>query len=304
MFENFMSRRKKKRNKKNKGGHQYASWDAYAKSVDELSPISDSTFGFASSGYHGGTAVGNVPMTPYKPPKSCKEQHLSGMKVFDGQLYGYPGRTHDDNYKELNIWLAQHNFPEISLSAGIQIPSAVPHLCHPIKDREAPHRPAEFRDMINIAVTFLKDGKSVAVSCMGGHGRTGIVLACIYGLAHPECPDPITAIRGIGCKKWVEEWKQVEFIFQFLNRPIPTSQRKDDYKSSYSDWKGKWTTYQGGFGHDKWHWDAQQQKLIPTIEEKSKSQLKREAIQKGEKINESLKDIDTRNPSGNTSVRH
>jgi hypothetical protein len=55
---------------------------------------------------------------------------------------------------------------------------------------------------------------------MGGHGRTGMVLACVYGLFQdPECLDPIAEIRQKGCEEWVECEKQARFVFKTVGHP-------------------------------------------------------------------------------------
>lgn len=58
----------------------------------------------------------------------------------------------------------------------------------------------------------LGSGKSVEVGCMGGHGRTGTVLACLLVLQGIRAGRAIGQVRSTYCEEAVESRKQVEFI--------------------------------------------------------------------------------------------
>lgn len=62
-------------------------------------------------------------------------------------------------------------------------------------------------------------GHRVAVFCMGGHGRTGYVGACLVGALAPEVEDPIAHLRRVYCAEAVESQEQVDAVADFLGRP-------------------------------------------------------------------------------------
>jgi hypothetical protein len=70
---------------------------------------------------------------------------------------------------------------------------------------------------IKAAFTAAKDGEVVEVGCMGGHGRTGTILACMAVLADPELtgPEAVKYIQRVHCNKAVETSSQEWFVRWF-----------------------------------------------------------------------------------------
>jgi len=95
----------------------------------------------------------------------------------------------------------------------IEYPMKIPTLYVPIKDYGIPT--VEDMDLI---VDFIKyhtsKGKEVVVSCIGGHGRTGTVLAVWAGLNGVE--NPIEYVRERYCECAVETEEQEEFVREYL----------------------------------------------------------------------------------------
>jgi len=93
-------------------------------------------------------------------------------------------------------------------------PMDIPTLYVPIEDYGIPT--VEDMDLI---VDFIKyhvsNGKEVVVSCIGGHGRTGTVLAVWAGLNGVE--NPIEYVRECYCECAVETEEQEEFIEYYLS---------------------------------------------------------------------------------------
>lgn len=80
-----------------------------------------------------------------------------------------------------------------------------------IPDHSTPEDPAEFKRMIAWLAEQARAGKSIHVGCVGGHGRTGMVLAALVKeIAGVE--DAITYVRENYCKKAVESSSQVKFL--------------------------------------------------------------------------------------------
>ena len=50
---------------------------------------------------------------------------------------------------------------------------------HPIPDGGVPTDPSAFADLLATLATRIRDGRFVAVACMGGLGRTGTLVACL-----------------------------------------------------------------------------------------------------------------------------
>lgn len=97
--------------------------------------------------------------------------------------------------------------------------SAVPPECgqetielmFPIPDGQAPHDPTRFKYMVTWLRNQLQAGKTIHVGCIGGHGRTGTVLAAIVTELVGE-KDAIQYVRRHYCKKAVESEGQIKFL--------------------------------------------------------------------------------------------
>lgn len=82
----------------------------------------------------------------------------------------------------------------------------------PIADGTAPKDVAEFKKMVTWLALKLKAGKLIHVGCIGGHGRTGLVLAALVKEVTGNV-DAIQYVRDHYCKKAVESSSQVLFLF-------------------------------------------------------------------------------------------
>lgn len=84
-----------------------------------------------------------------------------------------------------------------------------------IPDFSAPHNIMEFNQLINICVDSLSETNPVCVHCRAGIGRTGMVLACIYGsYMKTDAEKAINYIRS--CRAAVETGEQYAFIKRYL----------------------------------------------------------------------------------------
>jgi hypothetical protein len=82
-----------------------------------------------------------------------------------------------------------------------------------ITDMDVPKSPKNFKAMIDWLVTQIEAGKKVHVGCIGGHGRTGIVLSAVYAKMSGN-KDAITYVRKNYCDKAVETAEQIDFLAQ------------------------------------------------------------------------------------------
>lgn len=80
-----------------------------------------------------------------------------------------------------------------------------------IPDMKTPDNFEEFDNMINWIQDQINDGKTVHVGCLGGHGRTGMVLsALVYKMLGIE--DAITYVRENYCEEVVETIAQAKWL--------------------------------------------------------------------------------------------
>lgn len=82
-----------------------------------------------------------------------------------------------------------------------------------IQDMHAPSDPNSFKQLISWLADQLVAGKKVHIGCIGGHGRTGLVLAALVTFMTGE-KDSITYVRKNYCEKAVESATQVRFLNQ------------------------------------------------------------------------------------------
>ena len=82
---------------------------------------------------------------------------------------------------------------------------------YPITDMAAPPEIPNFRRMIDWLAAELKQGRKVHVGCIGGHGRTGIVLSALVKAVTGE-RDAIQWVRDTYCQRVVESSVQIDFL--------------------------------------------------------------------------------------------
>jgi len=84
-------------------------------------------------------------------------------------------------------------------------------IIYPIVDGDIPDEDNGFLKMLSIMHEYLIEGKRVHVHCIGGHGRTGTVIACYMGI-HMGIKTPIAWVRENYCERAIETKKQIAFI--------------------------------------------------------------------------------------------
>lgn len=86
-------------------------------------------------------------------------------------------------------------------------------------DYGVPRNPRVAAEAITEAYTRITEGWLVETGCIGGHGRTGTVLACMNVLAGET--DPEAAMRYVWkryCKEAIESKAQMEFVRWFASK--------------------------------------------------------------------------------------
>lgn len=81
----------------------------------------------------------------------------------------------------------------------------------PIADYSIPHDGESFIQDLNKVAGFVRNGGKVFVHCMGGRGRTGMVLACLLMELEGLYPETALALTKVLCNG-PEEESQKEFV--------------------------------------------------------------------------------------------
>jgi len=83
---------------------------------------------------------------------------------------------------------------------------------YPIKNMGVPSDVDDFFDLVVYVAQVLNSGAKVHIGCIGGHGRTGLLMAAVFAMA--GMPDPIQYVRDNYCTKAVESQEQVDFLIK------------------------------------------------------------------------------------------
>ncbi len=84
----------------------------------------------------------------------------------------------------------------------------------PIQDFAAPRDAAQFTQFLNDLLVRLRRGESLYVHCLGGIGRTGTLLCCLFKLLEVK-GDPLTLVRSVYASVAVESPAQQRFVKDF-----------------------------------------------------------------------------------------
>lgn len=124
-------------------------------------------------------------------------------------------------------------------------PSKMPeHEVHfKVTDGDAPKDKETFKKMVTWLIAQLAMGKRVHVGCIGGHGRTGMLMSAIVAEYLGE-KDAIGWVRKNHCVKAVESVTQVKFLMEHYG--------VDHAKGSKTSWAPTTSVpVQGGYWHEK-----------------------------------------------------
>lgn len=92
----------------------------------------------------------------------------------------------------------------------------VEHVVHgDIQDYSVPDNKEHFLHQLKYVCSLLREGHSVFVHCMGGHGRTGMALACIKRQLEGVSAEVALAASMAHCHG-PEEDSQVQYVIDLL----------------------------------------------------------------------------------------
>ncbi len=85
-----------------------------------------------------------------------------------------------------------------------------------IPDMNVPANPKSFKAMIEFLAKSVVKDEVVFIGCIGGHGRTGMVLAALVAYLTDE-EKPIAYVRERYCESAVETQSQVDWLAKHFN---------------------------------------------------------------------------------------
>ena len=91
---------------------------------------------------------------------------------------------------------------------------------YPITNMKAPNNPTKFKALITYLEAELLNGSQVHIGCIGGHGRTGLVIAALVARLGVS-DDPIGWVRANYCGRAVESDIQENFLVVHFGAKIP-----------------------------------------------------------------------------------
>ena len=181
-----------------------------------------------------------------KMPKygKCAHSH-PGIKIADVKVYG--GACADPVPQDCDIY--------VGLDRGMgHFPGMYPwhnqvSFLFYIQDMSVPKSIDEFRELIAYLSQAVVDQKKIHIGCIGGHGRTGLVLAALVReLMNLE--DAVTYVRENYCKKAVESQQQIDWLFKHFDimKVEPTKKTMGSKsKWKYDEWPSMGSSPQNGF---------------------------------------------------------
>jgi hypothetical protein len=177
--------------------------------------------------------------------RRCFEDHKA-LKVGKYEIYG--GSCSHPIVKDADIYVGFDH--SMSFRGGNYPWEDGDEFLYPITDMAAPKDADSFMKLIEYLKQCLCIGKKVHIGCIGGHGRTGTVMAALVAHMTGE-KDATTYVREHYCKKAVESKSQIAFLKKHfgITPAKPTkdyapsmwksARKSDDFYSGKKKAKGK-----------------------------------------------------------------
>lgn len=144
---------------------------------------------------------------------TCHSQHPI-LNIGGGKILGASCLNPEDGF-DIYIGLDfSMTFQHSTYPWGEKDKPSVVEFLYKITDYTAPVDVVNFKCMIAWMAAELKKGKSIHVGCIGGHGRTGLVLAALVKFVDGT-KDAITWIRENYCDSAVESNEQINFLHKY-----------------------------------------------------------------------------------------
>lgn len=111
-----------------------------------------------------------------------------------------------------------------------------------ITDMAAPSCTIEFQNLLDYLQAQLLLGKRVHIGCIGGHGRTGTVLAALYHQITGDT-DAIQWVREHYCDRAVESTAQIDFLVKQYGVSAIDATKTIQHSNWTNDWKNDWASW-------------------------------------------------------------
>ena len=135
-----------------------------------------------------------------------------------------------------------------------------PKIKYPIKDQKIPTNQLEFCKFIISLCNILKKGDKMYIHCKGGHGRSGVVVACLLGLYRGIDADVAlrtTYICHQNRKVMRDRWRLIGSPQTYSQKEFVRQSFYPIYYNTYGNVEFKYLSNfskhpvtMGGFGHD------------------------------------------------------
>lgn len=183
--------------------------------------------------YFGDSFLGNTLKKAAAVQPRCYESHPP-LQIGEYLVYG--GSCGHPKVKDADVYIGlDYNMRQTA--AAYPWNAQLVEVLYPIKDMQAPDHPEEFKKMIAWLADQLEYGKKVHIGCLGGHGRTGVVLAALYSHMTGD-PNAINYVRENYCEKAVESQAQIDFLHKHFGITKAKPNKLHTFKAS----KGAMTT--------------------------------------------------------------
>lgn len=169
----------------------------------------------------------------------CYESHPA-LKIGNWLVYG--GNSGNPVVKDADIYVSLQAGQYVLIPHPWQQPARqITQIMYPITDQSIPNNKEDFKQMVGWLCNQLQAGKKIHIGCIGGHGRTGMVLAAMVNTLMPEEKAPIGYVRANYCTKAVESDSQVKFLKAHYGAEDVLPRHHKTTSSSGST-SGKWTS--------------------------------------------------------------
>lgn len=157
---------------------------------------------------------------------------VSGTLLASGHQNTPKGKASEwgDPYPDLGVYLSNYWLEDLGGIATVGIPDLIkplwPFVTITWPDYGTVNQ-VYYGRLIDVAVKYLRDGKTVEVACAAGHGRTGTLLAGIIAtVENLDAKTTIDSLRTRYCKEAVESYGQESMIYTYLGEPLPANTYK------------------------------------------------------------------------------
>lgn len=138
--------------------------------------------------------------------KRCHESHPV-MKIGGGTLFAGSCINPRPDY---DAYVGLDGSMHLEATGYPWAKNRIEHVHFPITDMKAPPEPELFKELVEWICNQLQEGKKIHVGCIGGHGRSGTLVAAVAAKFGHK--DAIAWARQHHCKKAVESQDQVNFL--------------------------------------------------------------------------------------------